>query len=69
MIQTSDKSAIETVLLTNALGWNSPEDVQKQQDVHEFFQDFLSILESLLEFTSQSNVINEVYTGNQLFFA
>lgn len=62
LLQTANKSAVETTNLTRSFGWDSSEAWQ-QHDIQELCRVMFDALEQCFKNTHQSNLINDLYEG------
>ncbi|XP_071518202.1 ubiquitin carboxyl-terminal hydrolase 47 isoform X4 [Panulirus ornatus] len=62
LLQTTNKSAVETTNLTKSFGWDSSEAWQ-QHDIQELCRVMFDALEQCFKNTHQSNLINNLYEG------
>ncbi|KAK7069616.1 Ubiquitin carboxyl-terminal hydrolase 47, partial [Halocaridina rubra] len=62
LLQTTNKSAVETTNLTKSFGWDSSEAWQ-QHDIQELCRVMFDALEQCFKNTHQSNLINDLYEG------
>ncbi|XP_068203218.1 ubiquitin carboxyl-terminal hydrolase 47-like isoform X2 [Palaemon carinicauda] len=62
LLQTTNKSAVETTNLTKSFGWDSSEAWQ-QHDIQELCRVMFDALEQCFKNTHQANLINDLYEG------
>ncbi|KAG7164653.1 Ubiquitin carboxyl-terminal hydrolase 47-like [Homarus americanus] len=62
LLQTTNKSAVETTNLTKSFGWDSSEAWQ-QHDIQELCRVMFDALEQCFKNTHQSDLINNLYEG------